>query len=314
MEIIRLPGYTEEEKLNIAKRYLIPKQLQRNGLKAEEIHFSEGAILEIIRRYTREAGVRNLEREIASICRKTVKRLQSKPTSKPVQITARHLLKHLGVPRFRYGRAEETNQIGQVTGLAWTEVGGELLTIEAVVVPGKGKQIYTGKLGEVMQESIQAAITVVRSRAEVLGIDPDFYHTKDMHIHVPEGATPKDGPSAGIGMCTALVSALTGIPVRCDVAMTGEITLRGEVLPIGGLKEKLLAALRGGIRTVIIPSENQKDLIEIPANVKQQLEIVPVRWIDQVLELALEYQPSPLTAKLEPNKRPALEGKALTAH
>jgi ATP-dependent Lon protease len=314
MEIIRLPGYTEEEKLNIAKRYLIPKQLQRNGLKAEEIRFSEGAILEIIRRYTREAGVRNLEREIASICRKTVKRLQSKPTSKPVQITARHLLKHLGVPRFRYGRAEETNQIGQVTGLAWTEVGGELLTIEAVVVPGKGKQIYTGKLGEVMQESIQAAITVVRSRAEVLGIDPDFYHTKDMHIHVPEGATPKDGPSAGIGMCTALVSALTGIPVRCDVAMTGEITLRGEVLPIGGLKEKLLAALRGGIRTVIIPSENQKDLIEIPANVKQQLEIVPVRWIDQVLELALEYQPSPLTAKLEPNKRPALEGKALTAH
>ncbi len=314
MEIIRLPGYTEEEKLNIAKRYLIPKQLKHNGLKAEEIHLSEGAILEIIRRYTREAGVRNLEREIASICRKTVKRLQSKPSSKPVQITARHLLKYLGVPHFRYGRAEETNQVGQVTGLAWTEVGGELLTIEAVVVPGKGKQIYTGKLGEVMQESIQAAITVVRSRAEVLGIDPDFYHTKDMHIHVPEGATPKDGPSAGIGMCTALVSALTGIPVRCDVAMTGEITLRGEVLPIGGLKEKLLAALRGGIQTVIIPSENQKDLIEIPAKVKQQIEIVPVRWIDQVLELALEYQPSPLTAKLEPNKRPALEGKALTAH
>lgn len=316
MEVIRLPGYTEEEKLNIAKRYLIPKQVKNNGLKQNEIHFSDGAIREIIRHYTREAGVRNLEREIASICRKVVKRLQSKSAAKPIQITSRNLLKYLGVPRFRYGRAEETNQIGQVTGLAWTEVGGELLTIEAVVVPGKGKQIYTGKLGEVMQESIQAALTVVRSRAEVLGIDPDFYHTKDMHIHVPEGATPKDGPSAGIGMCTALVSALTGIPVRCDVAMTGEITLRGEVLPIGGLKEKLLAALRGSIRTVIIPAENEKDLMEIPAKVKQNLEIIPVRWIDKVLELALEYQPCPLASKLEtpPKSRPAMEGKALTAH
>lgn len=316
MEVIRLPGYTEEEKVNIAKRYLIPKQIKNNGLKSNEIHFSDGAIREIIRRYTREAGVRNLEREIASICRKTVKRLQTQSATKPIPITSRNLLKYLGVPRFRYGRAEETNQIGQVTGLAWTEVGGELLTIEAVAVPGKGKQIYTGKLGEVMQESIQAALTVVRSRAEVLGIDPDFYHTKDMHIHVPEGATPKDGPSAGIGMCTALVSALTGIPVRCDVAMTGEITLRGEVLPIGGLKEKLLAALRGSIRTVIIPDENEKDLMEIPANVKQNLEIIPVRWIDQVLELALEYQPRPLASKLEtaPKSIPVMEGKALTAH
>ncbi|BCX82308.1 ATP-dependent Lon protease [Methylomarinovum caldicuralii] len=299
MEVIRLPGYTEDEKLAIAKRYLVPKQVRQNGLEADEIHFSDGAILDIIRHYTREAGVRNLEREIAGICRKVVKNLQAKPTKGPVRITARNLEKYLGVPRYRYGRAEESNQVGQVTGLAWTEVGGELLTIEAVAVPGKGKQIYTGKLGNVMQESIQAAITVVRSRAEVLGIDPDFYHTKDMHIHVPEGATPKDGPSAGIGMCTALVSALTGIPVRCDVAMTGEITLRGEVLPIGGLKEKLLAAHRGGIRTVVIPRENEKDLAEIPANIKQNLEIVPVRWIDEVLAKALEYQPTPLEPKVE---------------
>ncbi|GAB6067490.1 endopeptidase La [Methylothermus subterraneus] len=314
MEVIRLPGYTEEEKVSIAKRYLIPKQIKNNGLKDTEIRISEGAIREIIRRYTREAGVRNLEREIASLCRKTVKRLQSKPSAKAVQITSRSLLNYLGVPRFRYGRAEETNRIGQVTGLAWTEVGGELLTIEAVVVEGKGKHIYTGKLGEVMQESIQAALTVVRSRAEVLGIDPDFYHTKDVHIHVPEGATPKDGPSAGIGMCTALVSALTGIPVRCDVAMTGEITLRGEVLPIGGLKEKLLAALRGSIRTVIIPAENEKDLLEIPANVKQNLEIIPVRWIDQVFQQALEYQPCP-TLQVKPSKPiSTVEGKPLTAH
>ncbi|BCX87819.1 ATP-dependent Lon protease [Methylomarinovum tepidoasis] len=299
MEVIRLPGYTEDEKLAIAKRYLVPKQVKQNGLEEDEIHFSDGAILDIIRHYTREAGVRNLEREIAGICRKVVKNLQAKPAKGPVRITARNLEKYLGVPRYRYGRAEESNQVGQVTGLAWTEVGGELLTIEAVAVPGKGKQIYTGKLGDVMQESIQAAITVVRSRAEVLGIDPDFYHTKDMHIHVPEGATPKDGPSAGIGMCTALVSALTGIPVRCDVAMTGEITLRGEVLPIGGLKEKLLAAHRGGIRTVVIPRENEKDLAEIPANIKQNLEIVPVRWIDEVLTKALEYQPTPLEPKVE---------------
>ncbi|MCX8049598.1 MAG: endopeptidase La [Methylohalobius sp.] len=315
MEVIRLPGYTEEEKLNIAKRYLIPKQIKNNGLKSNEIHFSEGAIREIIRRYTREAGVRNLEREIASICRKVVKQLQSKPATEPIRITSRALLKYLGIPRFRYGRAEEVNQVGRVTGLAWTETGGELLTIEAVVVPGKGKQIYTGKLGEVMQESIQAALTVVRSRAAVLGIDPDFYHTKDVHIHVPEGATPKDGPSAGIGMCTALVSALTGIPVRCDVAMTGEITLRGEILPIGGLKEKLLAALRGSIRTVIIPEENEKDLLEIPANVRQKLDLIPVRWIDQVLERALEYQPAPLASKVELlPKQPSVEGKVLTAH
>ncbi len=316
MEIIRLPGYTEDEKLAIAKRHLVPKQVQNNGLRPEEIHFSDGAILDIIRRYTREAGVRNLEREIASICRKVVKHLQSKPSKGTIRITTRNLEKYLGVPRFRYGRAEETNQIGQVTGLAWTEVGGELLTIEAVVVPGKGKQIYTGKLGDVMQESIQAALTVVRSRAEVLGIDPDFYHTKDMHIHVPEGATPKDGPSAGIGMCTALVSALTGIPVRCDVAMTGEITLRGEVLPIGGLKEKLLAAHRGGIETVIIPQENEKDLAEVPANIKQNLKIVPVRWIDEVLERALEYQPTPLAPKLTGGRKSKTAGndKTVTAH
>ncbi len=316
MEIIRLPGYTEDEKLAIAKRHLVPKQVRNNGLQPEEIHFSDGTILDIIRRYTREAGVRNLEREIASICRKVVKNLQSKPAKGTIRITTRNLEKYLGVPRFRYGRAEETNQIGQVTGLAWTEVGGELLTIEAVVVPGKGKQIYTGKLGDVMQESIQAALTVVRSRAEVLGIDPDFYHTKDMHIHVPEGATPKDGPSAGIGMCTALVSALTGIPVRCDVAMTGEITLRGEVLPIGGLKEKLLAAHRGGIETVIIPQENEKDLAEVPANIKQNLKIVPVRWIDEVLERALEYQPTPLAPKLtgERKSKTASNDKTVTAH
>ncbi|HEB77704.1 MAG TPA: endopeptidase La [Methylothermaceae bacterium] len=316
MEVIRLPGYTEDEKLAIARRYLVPKQVKNNGLQPDEIHFSDGAILDIIRHYTREAGVRNLEREIASICRKVVKNLQAKPAKGPVRITARNLEKYLGVPRFRYGRAEETNQIGQVTGLAWTEVGGELLTIEAVVVPGKGKQIYTGKLGDVMQESIQAALTVVRSRAEVLGIDPDFYHTKDMHIHVPEGATPKDGPSAGIGMCTALVSALTAIPVRCDVAMTGEITLRGEVLPIGGLKEKLLAAHRGGIATVLIPKENEKDLAEVPANIKQNLKIVPVRWIDEVLERALEYHPTPLTPKItgEPKSKTAGNNKTVTAH
>ncbi|GAB4360089.1 MAG: endopeptidase La [Methylohalobius crimeensis] len=317
MEVIRLPGYTEEEKVNIAKRYLIPKQVKFNGLKENEIHLSDGAIRDIIRRYTREAGVRNLEREIASICRKVVKHLQSKAASRSVRVSSRNLAKYLGVPHFRYGRAEEANQIGQVTGLAWTEVGGELLTIESVAVPGKGKQVYTGKLGEVMQESIQAALTVVRSRSEVLGIDPDFYHNKDMHIHVPEGATPKDGPSAGIGMCIALISALTEIPVRCDVAMTGEITLRGEVLPIGGLKEKLLAAHRGGIRTVIIPQENEKDLMEIPTNIKQNLEILAVRWIDEVVERALERPPQPLDAQLEvttPRAKSARGRKAVTAH
>ncbi len=316
MEVIRLPGYTEDEKVKIAMRYLIPKQTENNGLKPDEIHFSEGAVRDIIRLYTREAGVRNLEREIAGICRKVVKNLQQKPNTKSVRVTSRNLEKYLGVPRFRYGQAEETNRIGQVTGLAWTEVGGELLTIEAVVVAGKGKQVCTGKLGEVMQESIQAAITVVRSRSEVLGIDPEFYHNKDMHIHVPEGATPKDGPSAGIGMCTALVSALTEIPVRADVAMTGEITLRGEVLPIGGLKEKLLAAHRGGIRTVIIPKENEKDLAEIPPNIKQNLEIIPTRWIDEVLDIALEFQPTPVEKKPQASdkQKSAARRKSVTAH
>ncbi len=316
MEVIRLPGYTEDEKVKIAMRYLIPKQTENNGLKPDEIHFSEGAVRDIIRLYTREAGVRNLEREIAGICRKVVKNLQGKPNTKSVRVTSRNLEKYLGVPRFRYGQAEENNRIGQVTGLAWTEVGGELLTIEAVVVPGKGKQIYTGKLGEVMQESIQAALTVVRSRSEVLGIDPEFYHNKDMHIHVPEGATPKDGPSAGIGMCTALVSALTQIPVRADVAMTGEITLRGEVLPIGGLKEKLLAAHRGGIKTVIIPMENEKDLAEIPANIKQNLEIIPTRWIDEVLDIALEFQPTPIEKKPQTSakRKSTPKAKSVTAH
>lgn len=288
MEVIRIPGYTEDEKVNIAMRHLVPKQLTQHGLKPEEITITESALQDIVRYYTREAGVRNLEREIAKICRKVVKRIikkEGKLTS--LKVTGQNLERYLGVRRFRYGLAEEHDQIGQVTGLAWTEVGGELLTIEAAVVPGKGKSTYTGHLGEVMQESIQAALTVVRSRAEHLHIPPDFYEKSDIHVHVPEGATPKDGPSAGIGMCTALVSALTRIPVRADVAMTGEITLRGEVLPIGGLKEKLLAAHRGGIREVIIPEENRRDLKEIPKNIKQGLVIHPVRWIDQVLDIAL---------------------------
>ncbi|WP_305076283.1 MULTISPECIES: endopeptidase La [Methylococcus] len=293
MEIIRLAGYTEDEKVNIAMRYLVPKQMKNCGLKDSELHISEVAVRDIIRYYTREAGVRSLEREIAKICRKVVKNLLLKPSHKKVSVTPRNLADYLGVPRFRFGRAEESDQVGQVTGLAWTEVGGELLTIEAVVMPGTGKQTYTGKLGEVMQESIQTAVTVVRSRAEALGIDPAFYQKHDVHIHVPEGATPKDGPSAGIGMCTALVSALTGIPVRSDVAMTGEITLRGEVLPIGGLKEKLLAAHRGGITTVLIPKENEKDLAEIPRNIKQDLDIRTVRWIDEVLAVALQRLPGP---------------------
>jgi ATP-dependent Lon protease len=294
MEVIRIAGYTEDEKINIAMRYLIPKQVKNNGLKETEIHISETAIRDIIRYYTREAGVRNLERDISKICRKVVKSLALKPSTKRVNVTHRNLDDFLGVRRFRYGLAEENDQIGQVTGLAWTEVGGELLTIEAVIMPGTGKQTYTGKLGEVMQESIQTAITVARTRSEILGIDPAFYQKHDVHIHVPEGATPKDGPSAGIGMCTALVSALTRIPVRADVAMTGEITLRGEVLPIGGLKEKLLAAHRGGITTVLIPEENQKDLAEIPKNIKQDLTILPVRWIDDVLKVALQHMPEPL--------------------
>jgi ATP-dependent Lon protease len=294
MEVIRLPGYTEDEKLNIGRRYLVPKQTRQNGLKEGELKVSDGSLLDIVRYYTREAGVRNLEREIAKISRKAVKQLLlDKDAGKHVSVTPRNLDKYLGVRRFRYGKAEDENRIGQVTGLAWTEVGGELLTIEAAVVPGKGKLQHTGQLGEVMQESIQAAMSVVRSRADVLGLETDFYQKHDVHLHMPEGATPKDGPSAGIGMCTALVSALTRIPVRSDVAMTGEITLRGEVLPIGGLKEKLLAAQRGGIAVVLIPEENRKDLVEIPENVKGKLDIRPVRWIDEVLEIALTRRPVP---------------------
>jgi len=298
MEVIRLPGYTEDEKLNIARRYLVPKQTRQNGLRDGELKVSDPAILDIVRYYTREAGVRNLEREVAKISRKAVKQLlldkAGKKDAASVAVSPRNLDKYLGVRRFRYGKAEELDRVGQVTGLAWTEVGGELLTIEAAVVPGKGKLLHTGQLGEVMQESIQAAMSVVRSRAAVLGLDVDFYQKNDVHIHMPEGATPKDGPSAGIGMCTALVSALTKIPVRSDVAMTGEITLRGEVLPIGGLKEKLLAAQRGGIAVVMIPEENQKDLVEIPDNIKGKLDIRPVRWIDEVLQVALTSQPKPL--------------------
>ena len=291
MEVIRLPGYTEDEKVNIASHYLVPKQVRNNGVKEEELTIGDDAITDVIRYYTREAGVRNLEREISKICRKVVKSLLLKPQDQKVAVTAENLSEYLGVRRYRYGRAEEHDQVGQVTGLAWTEVGGELLTIEATVVPGKGKLIHTGQLGEVMQESIQAAMTVVRSRAPMLGLDPDFHQKYDVHIHVPEGATPKDGPSAGVGMCTALVSALTGIAVRADVAMTGEITLRGEVLPIGGLKEKLLAALRGGIAIVLIPEENEKDLAEIPKNIKEDIDIRPVRWIDDVLRVALQHMP-----------------------
>jgi ATP-dependent Lon protease len=304
MEVIRIPGYTEDEKLNIALRYLVPKQMKENGLREDELKISAGAVRDIIRHYTRESGVRNLEREISKICRKVVKSLLLKPRKSAVKITPRSLDKYLGVRRFRYGKAEENDQVGQVTGLAWTEVGGELLTIEAAVVPGKGKLTHTGQLGEVMTESIQAAMTVVRSRANVLGVDKDFHQKLDVHIHVPEGATPKDGPSAGVGMCTSLVSALCDIPVRSDVAMTGEITLRGEVLPIGGLKEKLLAAHRGGITKVLIPQENEKDLAEIPKNIKDKLTIVPVKWIDEVLQQALTHMPVPDTdsedAKAEP--------------
>jgi len=296
MEVIRLPGYTEDEKMNIARRYLVPKQMKNNGVRPDELKVADEALLDIVRYYTREAGVRNLEREIAKIARKTVKQQLLAKKEKAVSVTPKNLDKFLGVRRFRYGKAEEENRIGQVTGLAWTEVGGELLTIEAAVVPGKGKLQHTGQLGEVMQESIQAAMTVVRSRANVLGIEPDFYQKHDVHLHMPEGATPKDGPSAGIGMCTALVSALTRIPVRSDVAMTGEITLRGEVLPIGGLKEKLLAAHRGGIETVLIPIDNEKDLVEIPDNIKGNLKIKPVKWIDEVLEIALAARPVPLAA------------------
>jgi len=297
MEVIRIPGYTEDEKTKIAIRYLVPKQLKGNGLKTKELNISESAIRNIIQHYTRESGVRNLEREISKICRKVVKSLLLKPRDTRVLVTAKSMEKFLGVRRFRYGKAEDKDQVGQVTGLAWTEVGGELLTIEAAVVPGKGKHSQTGQLGDVMKESIEAAMTVVRSRAKVLGIEEDFYQKLDVHIHVPEGATPKDGPSAGVGMCTALVSALTDIPVKSDVAMTGEITLRGEVLPIGGLKEKLLAAHRGGLSKVLIPQENAKDLVEIPKNIKDKLTIVPVKWIDEVMEHALLHTPVPEATK-----------------
>ncbi len=295
MEVIRLSGYTEDEKVNIAERYLVPKQLAANGLKPEECVIAESALRDVVRYYTREAGVRNLERDVAKICRKAVTALLTKPgRGKRISVTSRNLDKFLGVRRFSYGMAEKHNQVGQVTGLAWTEVGGELLTIEGVLMPGKGNMTTTGQLGEVMQESIKAAMSVVRSRSRALGIPEDFYQKHDVHIHLPEGATPKDGPSAGIGICTALVSVLTGIPVRADVAMTGEITLRGEVLPIGGLKEKLLAAHRGGIKTVLIPEENVRDLVEIPDNIKNRLDIRPVKWIDQVLQIVLERQPEPL--------------------
>ena len=292
MEVIRLSGYTEDEKLNIAKRHLVDKQIKRNGLKAGEIDIEDSAIIGIIRYYTREAGVRSLEREISKICRKAVKNILLKPDLKKVTVSMDNLKEYLGVQRYDYGKAEDSNRIGQVTGLAWTEVGGDLLTIETQSMPGKGKLTQTGSLGDVMQESIQAAMTVVRSRAESLGINPDFYEKRDIHVHVPEGATPKDGPSAGIAMCTALVSSLTGNPVKAEVAMTGEITLRGEVLPIGGLKEKLLAAHRGGITTVLIPKDNERDLEEIPSNVIADLKVIPVQWIDEVLKVALEKDPS----------------------
>jgi ATP-dependent Lon protease len=294
MEVIRLSGYTEDEKVNIAVRYLLPKQLSNNGLKESELLIAEDAVRDIVRYYTREAGVRSLERELSKICRKVVKGLQLKKMTPQVLVNADNLHDFLSVRKYTYGRAEQQNQVGQVVGLAWTEVGGDLLTIEAAVMPGKGVITRTGSLGDVMKESVEAARTVVRSRSRMLGIKDEVFDKKDIHIHVPDGATPKDGPSAGAAMTTAFVSALTGIPVRSDVAMTGEITLRGEVTAIGGLKEKLLAALRGGIKTVLIPEENIKDLQEIPDNVKSGLEIVPVRWIDKVLEVALERLPTPL--------------------
>src|SRR2546421_1439459 len=305
MEVIRLSGYTEDEKMNIAVMYLLPKQMKNAGLKDGELSVSEAAIRDIVRYYTREAGVRAMEREISKICRKAVKQLLTERQAgddkpHPLPVTPKNLDKFLGVRRYAFGLAEKQNQVGQVTGLAWTEVGGELLTIEAVTMPGKGKTITTGKLGDVMQESIQAALSVVRARSRRLGVKEDFYQKNDIHIHLPEGATPKDGPSAGIGIVTSMVSVLAGIPVRSDVAMTGEITLRGEVLQIGGLKEKLLAAHRGGIKTVLIPEENVKDLVEIPDNIKNKLEIVPVKWIDKVLEIALERQPEGLAESDEP--------------
>ena len=299
MEVIRLSGYTEDEKVHIAQRYLVPKQMKNNGVKEKELVIREAAIRDIVRYFTREAGVRSLEREISKICRKVVKDILLKKLGKKVTVTPSTLEKYLGVKRFRYGKADERDQVGQVTGLAWTEVGGELLRIESALIPGKGKFTYTGQLGDVMQESIQAAMTVVRSRTDALNIEADFHQKYDIHVHVPEGATPKDGPSAGVAMCTALVSALTKIPVKATVAMTGEITLRGEVLPIGGLKEKLLAAHRGGIETVLIPQENERDLAEIPRNIKQNLQIIPVRWIDEVLQEALTELPEEQAAQAQ---------------
>ena len=293
MEVIRIPGYTEDEKANIAERYLVPKQMKNNGLDKEEIQFKQSSILDLIRFYTREAGVRGLEREIAKICRKVVKANSLSEVKASKELNSKLLEKYSGVKKYDFGKAEEENKVGQVKGLAWTQVGGELLDIEAIAVDGKGKTIKTGSLGDVMQESIQAAFTVVRSRANSLGLNSNFYEKLDLHIHVPEGATPKDGPSAGIGMCTALVSVLTGIPVKADVAMTGEITLQGQVLRIGGLKEKLLAAHRGNIKTVVIPVDNERDLAEIPDNIKDDLEIVAAKWIDDVLETALQFQPTP---------------------
>ena len=295
MEVIRIPGYTEDEKLSIAKKYLVPKQIKVNGLKEDEMSISDDAILDVIRYYTREAGVRAMEREIAKICRKVVKRIALDDWAQGGQVSSDNVEELLGVRKYNFGVADESNQVGEVTGLAWTSVGGELLTLEAAAVSGKGRHVRTGSLGDVMQESIQAAMTVVRSRSQMLGIPASYHDQHDLHIHVPEGATPKDGPSAGIGMCTALVSVCTGIPVRADVAMTGEITLRGEVLQIGGLKEKLLAARRGGIKTVIIPQENERDLAEVPDNIKENLIIKPVKWIDEVLAIALESQPEPLS-------------------
>ncbi|HET8711902.1 MAG TPA: endopeptidase La [Spongiibacteraceae bacterium] len=312
MEIIRIPGYTEDEKINIAERYLKPKQMRNNGLRDDELVIEASAVRDLIRYYTREAGVRGLEREIAKICRKVVKESSLGKAGGPVVVTSADVEHYCGVRKYSFGVAEEKNQIGQVTGLAWTQVGGELLTIEAVSVAGKGRQVKTGSLGDVMQESIQAALTVVRSRSQMLGIPASYHDKHDLHIHVPEGATPKDGPSAGIGMCTALVSVMTGIPVRSDVAMTGEITLRGQVLRIGGLKEKLLAAHRGGIKTVIIPEENEPDLKEIPENIKCDLQIKPVKWIDEVLQIALEHMPEPLsdTAYLEKDTTTAVDSQA----
>jgi len=308
LEVIRIPGYTEDEKLHIGVRYLLPKQMESHGLKDHEIEVEESALTDIIRYYTRESGVRNLEREIAKICRKVVKKLALDKDSDKITVSDKNLDDYLGVQRFRYGVMEEANEIGQVTGLAWTEVGGELLKIEATLVPGKGNLTLTGHLGDVMKESIQAAMTVVRSRAETLGIEPGFYQKLDAHVHVPEGATPKDGPSAGVAMCTALVSSLSKIPVRANVAMTGEITLRGKVLPIGGLKEKLLAAHRGGIETVIIPDENEKDLVDIPKVILDKLDIHPVATIDEVLKLALTEMPEPLPSAIKSKKKSGSDG------